>query len=1209
MNARRTMKEVCSVWISVVAAMLLCLAATLSNSSMVRAQSFYGSVVGTVTDDSGAVVPDATVTITNIGTNDVRTTKADATGAYRFINLVPAAYKVDINAENYKRFVRQSVQVTVDTTVRVDAALQVGATTETVEVTTQTPLLQTESGTLGDTVEGKQVQQIPLNGRNTFNLMALVPGVVPQGNTGGSAAMNNNGSTSSAAWGNYQIGGGLPLQGSIYIDGSPTSIMNKSFAVVVPTPDIIQEFKIETAGVAAEFGRLGGGVVNMLTKSGTNEFHGGVYEYIRNSAVNANYFFTKRNGAARPQWTQNQYGGFIGGPIWKNKAFGFFAWEEIHIRTGNPTLTNVPTSALQSGVFSTLTKAPTDPLGNCTFAPYTGQSVTDLQGKSHTFTAGGYYISNLWQGACGDATAKILGTFYPTDANNPGNAASNWYKTVSQGNDGHQVTGRVDWNISGNDRFFARFTLWPLVDAIPNVMGNPNGWNNAGSQTHNHTNNIVAGNTYTFNPTTVLDVRVDYLRQYGDAIPPAFGKVDVTQFGPAYKALAPYMTYQYYPAWSFSGNHNIFNFTYNNLTRTYYNNYHLSAAVTKILGKHSLKAGIESRLIQREDVGSTQNPSGNYTIKNDIGTNDEWANFLLGYFDSGAIQTVKAVTSFSRYYGFYAQDVWQPLPKLTLNLGLRYELPGAIAENRDNMAVLLPDVTDQYTGIKGTEGLVASSLYGPRTTLVPVHNAIGPRFGFAYRLTNDTVIRGGYGLTYLPNDQQTGAYANAATINSQTTTNTDSASNLKPGCLTAASPCYTLANPFPATAALPNGIGPAQGRSYTNFMVANIAGNVTGPYPWQPYPMSQGMNLTIARQFRGDLLVEVGAAHTIGTHLNSLGNVGFDQLPDQYDSLGTALGATTPVLLNGVAPKGLPQTYGQSLRPFPYYKNYSNTTDFHSTSTYNAMEMKVQKRFKSSGQIGAAYTWSKMLTDTDSILTTQEAKSGGSAGEGVYQDYTNRKADRSIYSFNVPNRLVFNYVVNLPFGHGQKFGADAHGAVDKVISGWSLSGITTYQTGYPLYFYLNGSTNGVSNITLSQTYGAGTMRPNVTAGCTKTVSGSRYARTLPGATWFNNSISGSNACFTVPAVGTAQQGYTFGNEPRTDGNLKMDGIKNWDFSVVKNTSIHEKIGSEFRLEFFNIFNRTQFGPPVTGVDNALFGRTTSQVNKPRLIQGALRLTF
>jgi len=1182
---------------------LAMLAVILALPGRSTAQTFYGSVVGTVTDNTGAVVPGATVTISNLGTNEVRTAKTNTAGEFRFVNLIPANYKVTIEAANFKRFVRPSAEVTVDTTLRVDAALQVGAASETVEVTTAAPLLQTESGSLGDAVQTIQMKEIPLNGRNSFNLMALVPGIVPQGNTSGSAAMNNGGSTSSAAWGNYQIGGGLPLQGSIYVDAAPTSIMNKSFAVLVPTPETIQEFNVETSAVSAEFGRFGGGVVNMITKSGANQFHGAAYEYVRNNIVNANFFFTKRNGGARPQWNQNQYGGAVGGPIWKDKAFFFFSWEQISIRTGNPTYTNVPTAAMQAGVFNSLAKLPgTDPgPDGCTFAAYTGQSVNGT-----TYPSGGYYITNL--STCGDPTAKILATFYPSNyTGTTSNPADNYYKTVSQSDDGHQVSFRADWNITSKNRFFARATLWPLVDGAPNVLGNPNGWNSAGSQTHNHTNQIVAGDTHTFNATTILDVRADYIRQYGDAIPPAFGSVDVTKFGSAYATLAPYMTYHYYPAWNISGNHNLFNFSYNNLTRTYYNNYHLSASVTKILGKHSLKVGVEERMIQRDDIGSDQNSSGNYTIKADL-TGDEWANFLQGYFDSGALTTVKAVTSFSFYNGYYLQDTWQTTPKLTLNLGLRYELPGAIGENGNNLVVLLPTATDAVTGITGTEALVNSNQYVSRTTIMPVHSAIGPRVGFAYRLANDTVIRGGYGMSYLPNDQQTGAYANAATINSQTTTN----SNTVTGTLKVN---YTMSNPFPVTTNLPNGVAPAQGRAYTNFMYANIGGSVTGPYPYEPYPMSQGMNLSIGHQFKGDLLIDIGGAHTIGTHLNSLANIGFDQLPDQYDVCGgdstqpqcsgnlLSKALTTKLVADGVTLPNSLQNYGQTLRPFPYYKNFSNSTDFHSTTSYNALEAKIQKRFKSTGQIGLAYTWSKLIGDTDTILTSQETKASGSAGEGVYQDYTNRRGDRSIYSYNVPNRLVINYVLNLPFGKGQMLGSGVNGVADRIISGWSVDGITTFQSGFPLFFNVNGTTGGVSDTTLSGTYGAGTMRPNYTAGCTKTVSGTRYARTLSGSTWFNTS------CFTVPGVGTPQQGYTFGNEPRVDRSLQMDGIDNWDFSVVKNTPIHDQIGVQIRVEFYNIFNRTQFAAPVTQADNTTFGQVSAQVNKPRLIQGALRINF
>jgi hypothetical protein len=1218
---------------------LLALVALSLLGSRTNAQTFFGAVAGTVTDNSGAVVPNATVTITNIGTNDTRTAKTNEAGEYRFVNLVPADYKIAVEAANFKRFLRPSVTVAVATTVRVDAALLVGAASETVEVTTQAPLLQTESGTLGDTVEAKQMQEIPLNGRNSLNLMALVPGIVPLGNTSGSAAMNNNGSTSSAAWGNYQIGGGLPLQGTILVDGAPTTIMQKSFDVLVPTQDTIQEFKVETAGVSAEFGRLGGGVVNMTTKSGTNQFHGAAYEYFRNNVLNANNFFSKRNNLKRPQYNQNQYGGIVGGPIWKNKAFFFLAYEQISIRTGAPVLTNVPTAAMQAGIFNTSTFVPsTDPgADGCTFAAYTGQSVNGV-----TAAAGGYYIPNL--STCRDQTAKILATFYPLP-NSTTDPAHNYIVTQSQGDDGHQFSGRADWNITKNNQFFARFTLWPLVDEVPVTLASPTGFNTGGSQTHNHTNNIVAGDTHTFNATTVLDLRADYIRQYGDAIPPAFGKVSVSQFGTNWANLAPSMTYQYYPGWGITGNHNLFsNFGYTNLTRTFYNNYHLSGSLTKIVGKHDLKFGAEGRLIQRDDNGN-QNSSGNFTIKNDV-MGDEWANFLLGYSDSVTLSTAKKTTSYSYYNAYYAEDTWQALQKLTLNLGFRYELPGAIAENANNMAVLLPNLTDAITGITGTEALVASPQYSPRTTMIPVHSAVGPRFGFAYRLTNDTVIRGGYGLTYLPNDQQTGAYANAATFNAQATTSTNITTgsfNTTTGALTGTiSVPNTMANPFPS------GILPAKGRALTNFMALNVgAGSaIVGPSPYEPYPMSQGMNLSISHQFKGDLLIEVGGAHTLGTHLNTLGNIGLNQVSDANAALygsalaanktpgGTAISITTPGGTGGSYTFGTPLTagsyslvtppagasvptkslltYGQTLRPYMYYKNYSNSTDFHSTSSYNALEAKVQKRFKSSGQIGVAYTWSKLISDTDSILTSQEAKTGGSSGEGVYQDYTNRKADRAIYSYNTPSRLVVNYLLNLPFGQGQKFAGTAKGVVNAVISGWAMDGITTFQSGFPLYLYLNGTTGGVSNTTYSSSFGAATMRPNYTSGCNKNVSGSGFARTLTGATWFNT------ACFTTPGVGvvpgsgvagTTMQGYTFGNEPRVDGGLKTSGVDNWDFSVVKNTQIHEQIGAQFRVEFYNIFNRVQFGPPNTQADNSQFGQVSTQRNAPRLIQGALRINF
>ena len=799
-------------------------------ASSASAQTFYGSVVGTTSDATGAVVPNATVTIADIKTNEKQTTTTSSSGDYRFVNLVPGTYSIDVEATGFKRFVRTPVSVQVDTATRINPAMELGAVTETVEVTAATPILQTETGSLGSEIDEKTIQETPLNGRNTLNLMALVPGVVPQGTTSGAAASNLGSSTSSAAWGNYQIGGGMPLQSAMYIDGAPLNIMNKNFTVLVPVQDVIQEFKVETSAASPEFGRFGGGVVNMTTKSGSNAFHGTVYEYVRNKDVNANYFFSKRNGSARPEFTQNQYGGTVGGPIFKNKAFFFFGYEEIAIRIGSPMLTNVPTAAMQAGVFAAKI---TDPQGICNIQPYTGQTI-----NGQTFPSGGYYITNLYGAglkpgtACGDPTGKVLASFYPLP-NLTGNVSYNYFTTLSQGTNGHQMTGRADYDLSKKQRIFGRFTLWPLIDKAPVVLPVVGAFNTAGAQTHNHTNQFAVGDTIAFSPTLLLDIRADYLRQYGDAIPPALqgGSVDQSAFGPAYAALAPFLTYKSIPFANFTGGgqlHNLFNFTFNNYNRTYYNNYHLSGGLTKILGRHTLKMGAEARLIQRDDLGNDQNSSGTFTFSSDLG-GDEYANLLMGAFDSGTITTLKAVTSFNYYKGFYIGDTWQAAPKLTLNLGLRWELPGAIAENRDNATVLLPNTVDPYTGITGTAALVNSGLYAPRTTIVPHNDLFGPRLGFAYRLTNTTAIRGGYALSYLSPDLQTGAYANNSLVTTVSTINRNSATAVN----------YTLSNPFPATTQYPHGIALVPGRSNSAFMLNYIGQSVSAPYPYEPHPASQ----------------------------------------------------------------------------------------------------------------------------------------------------------------------------------------------------------------------------------------------------------------------------------------------------------------------------------------------------------------------------------
>ena len=331
------------VRVAVDAAFLLMALIVLSNAPL-SAQTSFGSILGMVTDPSGGIIAGATVTLTNIGTSERRTAATDATGGYRFVSLIPGQYRVEIEMSGFKRLTREPIAVEVQSAVRVDAVMQIGSINEVVEVTAQTPLLQTENTSLSQIIEGRTIQEMPLNGRNVLNLVALVPGVVPQGQS-----MGNPTGLNIFAWGNYQIGGGMANQGASYLDGGPLNVNYANLTALVPTQDAISEFRVQTNNLSAEFGRFSGGVINLSTKSGSNAFHGSVYEYLRNKSLNANNFFNNRAGIPRPAFTQNQYGANLGGPIIKDKSFFFFGWEGFGLRQGLPYTWTVPTLAMRAG--------------------------------------------------------------------------------------------------------------------------------------------------------------------------------------------------------------------------------------------------------------------------------------------------------------------------------------------------------------------------------------------------------------------------------------------------------------------------------------------------------------------------------------------------------------------------------------------------------------------------------------------------------------------------------------------------------------------------------------------------------------------------------------------------------------------------------------------------------------------------------------------
>ncbi|MDQ1472644.1 MAG: hypothetical protein QOJ99_4124, partial [Bryobacterales bacterium] len=422
-------------------------------SAPLPAQTFYGSIVGTVSDASGSTIPDSAVTLTNSGTAERRTAQSNADGNYEFVNLVPGRYRVDIEKTGFKHLTRADIEVQVQATVRVDGVMQVGDVGQTVEVTAQTPLLQTETSSLGTVVDERKVQEMPLNGRNVINLVTLVPGVVAQGQ-----ALTNPTGQNIFSFGNYQIGGGIAGQNATFLDGAPLNVAQGSLIALIPTQDAMQEFKVQTNSLGPEFGRFAGGVINLTSKSGSNGFHGGAYEFLRNKILNANTFFNNSSGKPRPAFTQNQYGTNIGGPIKRDRTFFFFAWEGFRQRQGSPYLLAVPTVQQRAGDFSNTRTASGalipvyDPATNtCTSSANCGTGTIRTQ-----------FPGNIIPANRLDPASKIMSTYWG-QPNSPGlqySNLNNYSNNASIGGGNDEYNTRIDHSLSDKQRLFGRYSYW-----------------------------------------------------------------------------------------------------------------------------------------------------------------------------------------------------------------------------------------------------------------------------------------------------------------------------------------------------------------------------------------------------------------------------------------------------------------------------------------------------------------------------------------------------------------------------------------------------------------------------------------------------------------------------------------------------------------------------------------------------------------------------
>jgi len=1227
-----------------------------------HAQSTYGSISGTITDSSGAAVPGANVTLTNLSTSEKRTQASGDEGHFTFVNLFQGNYRIDVEKQGFKHFARPSVVVQVQQDTHIDAALTVGQVTETIEVTAETPLFQTETSSLGQVVEQRKADELPLNGRNIFNLITVSPAAVAQGGSGGSPVGQNP-----FSWGNYQVGGSFANQGAQYLDGQPLNIGYINLPIVIPTQDSVGEFKVQYNNLGAEWGKFSGGVVNLSTKSGTNAWHGSGYEYFRNKVLNANEYFNKQtelaNGQSNtaPPWTQNQYGFQLGGPVIKDKTFFYVSWEQYRQRTGSPFTTTVPQPAMLKGDFSSLCTAPLaeggaggtlSASGLCSAAagqiydPYSVNTTTGVRAKPYGLDPG----NPTCLGNCipssefSPATTKMWTTYFPSP-NVPGNV-NNYLSAAPAGGNTNEFVARGDQSISSNTRVFGRFAYFGLTDLPVNPFGTGLCLDRCAEKYHSKL--LVFGVNHQFTPKIILDVNFGATRfVYGRQ--PILSGFDLTSLGWPSTYNSPPTAMRTPPTPAFPFPNDVGRSQGNSAIGDHNTQYNITPALTLIHGKHTIQTGAQfeygyDNYFQTNIASGAFGFGGNWTTSTggvNLVTNPNFAfaDFLLGLSQNqgsfvnqteGVAQVPAQTKGLQVYRALYADDTWRLTSKLTVNLGLRYELQGTWSDAYGRLSYWDPHATNAtVTGCGGAAGsacpgdafLVGTGRNSSKNNIPMDKKAFSPRLGFAYALDQKTVIRAGYGIFYIPNYVSFGLNPDNDVVNlASTPLHATNDSFITPTAMLDGDGCsfnFSGTSVFPVRGA--NAFGCAQsgpfgnsgiiappGRNFNNLPIAGVNnissfvafnGNPTlAPYygisgSGNPqYGYVEQWNFDIQRQLPAGFFADVAYAGSHGVHLEQY-STNVNQLPDTLWSQGAALTTQVSNPMAGTNPNpslnGAQVEAGQLQRPYPQYNGLSLGGFGCCSSSYNSLQATVTRRFQGGGTLLVAYTNAKLMSNTDTLTSWLEGPTGGVPG---VQDWNNLAGEKSLSAQDVSQRLVISYVLDLPFGHGRKFANSLTGLANGAVSGWGVDGITTFQRGFPLKISYSGSTPleaanlGVSNI-----------RPNVVAGCDR-----QGPRKL--SQWFNT------ACFAAPPD------FGPGTESRVDPVLRGPGINNFDFAVFKKTNIGERMGIEFRTEFFNLFNHPYFSMPATGFGAAGFGVINSTVqggvaSPERLIQFALKFVF
>jgi len=1198
-----------------------------------NAQATSGTILGTVTDATGAVVGNTTVQLISASTGTKTTAVTNGSGYYQFVDVIPGTYKIVIQKEGFKQLSRGGIVLQTQARIQVDLQLTVGASTETVEVTASSPLIEADNVSLGTVVDERETNELPLNGRNPMNLTALVTSVIPLGETSGSPTGNNP-----MAWGNYQIGGGMAGQSITFIDGSPDNGIYDHNTEIIPSQDSIAEFKVETNNMSAEYGRTAGGVINFVTKSGTKDLHFSAWEFIRNKIFNANTYYGNAAGLARPPFTQNQYGASFGGPIvlphiydGRKKTFVFATWEGFGLRQGATYTTTVPTPAELTGDLSRFGKELYDPTTTCPNTTCAAGST--MEDGVRTYPAGmatlnlGDRLPIGWDVGAGDPTTQFQSTT-PGVSNyiNPTSLAymkkmfpaqngtlnssgvNNYTANASSGGNNYQFVTHIDHDVSDHQHLSGRYTWWDDINLAADPL--KDGMCGQGECTEVYRmHNFILDDTLTMSAKTILDTRLSYGRYgYNRTALHQWSTTDITSIDwpSAYSALVEFPGPPTFVvgSWDTAG---LFGGQGADSTIIdYQDTYRLAGTLTRFVGNHTIKLGAEYT-IQKFNYAQTNTSAGIWyfgqgtTQNSSVGANalastgNDAASYLLGYANSGSSLYSAKIASESNYPAIFVTDDWRATQKLTFHVGVRWENTLPFTERHDRISYFDPNAANDYlasngfSGVKGNIGLVGTPERPSRYGMNPDDMEFSPRVGLSYRLRPNTVINAGYGMFWLPNDVTLSQNPGWDGDGSSGTPYTYSENGYTP--TTSISTPWPLATPGDPTSAYI--ILPA-GHNLPKFQYNTIGGGATEIFTNNNWAYTEQWNFGVQQQLGKSTAIDVSYAGAAGTHLPAGGGwFSMDALPDSYLAGQASCVANTNCLSDqvtnpyyGVMPAGhslSTPTYsrGHSYTPYPQYAGISNPADV-ASSDYNALEVKVQKRFAAGASINVAYTFSKFQSNTDTLNGWLESVTG-------IGNVNDMKHEKSLSSNDAPQRLVVSYVYDLPIGRGKALLPNIDRAADFVIGGWGLQGLTTLMKGFPVGISENTDRIGSTN--------NGGSRPDQVAGCSRVIGGSATKK-LTG--WYNT------ACFTDSAP------FVWGNENRLDTKIEAPGVANWDMSIVKKFPITAdgRFNLQFRAEFFNLFNRVQFGYP-NGTFDAPSGAATigSTYNLPRTVQFALRINY